>query len=1072
MRQRYGRWEVRATLGRGGMGDVFRAEDPATGRLAAVKVARVRRAARDALRREIGALERLRHPGIVRFLEHGVEDEEVWVATELVVGEPLRDRVAHTHPSSAEIVDTVLVEDATARERTWETPERRSWTRAELAGALSVVRRMCDPLGWLHGQGFVHGDVKPENVIVRPDGRVVLVDLGLVRAFEVTGRDTLDVERRISGTVGYLSPEQCAGRAPDGRSDLYALGCVLFELLCGTPPFGHGSAAAWSHQSVPAPSIRDWCDVPAELDALVARLLEKEPRRRLAYASDVAESLEALGVPAPADPGPPARRVLYRPRLAGREDVLDRLRTARVAIVAGGPGAGKTRVLATLGEEREPPTVAGVASAPGGLAASVVRSLVSAVPPERAARWFGHAPTLLAALDPRVAELLGERRPAEPASDGAVVAAVERALASAAPLRLLLDDLGSADARDASLCLRLARHPPDDVSVLLAEPSGPLREALGRLGVPVVALEPLSDDAVDELLRDALGDDDAPPELLAFVRARAAGNPRFAWEYAQELVAAGELRRRRGQWVIRDRDRLDGSAVPAGVEGLARARFDGLGDALQRVAGHAAIAGPDALPDDVCDALGGARILERTSSGWRFVAPILADLARATLTPAERARAHREALARLPADASDAVRSEHLLGAGETAAARAALLRMVAEATRATRWSAVVRACDEARALPDTPPEVDAELRVALARAHRARGHFEAAVAVLAGLEEDLATPLGREVRFHRARALARTSAGAEAVALLQDALARDRTDPVRWLEALGETFAERGALVESIAARRRVIALLSEQPGEPARLARAQVALANALQRQDRLIESRALLDAALPVLDGQPELSWRGHARASSALAWTNVDEDRVKRDALLAIGHYRTSGFVANEAQVIGVLVDCLRRRREDDEAHRWLARMEALADEIGSERLQAQAITTRCSMLFAERHPGAAETLSSCLPRVARSGFTTGEAMVRRSLCVLLREAGRWDEIEPHLDRLHEIAAARDDLGMLLQEAAERTWLAIRRGTDVSAALAATNAAASRVEQLDDEDRALLAALTAAVAALPG
>src|SRR5205085_1053735 len=148
-----------------------------------------------------------------------------------------------------------------------------------LAAILTLVQELCAPLAYLHGEGLVHRDLKPDNVLVRPNGQPVLMDFGLVTQF--TGevqRERLQVEGEISGTLAYMAPEQIRGEPVDARADLYSLGCILYELLVGHPPFLARSERELLREhleSVPLAPSRHGGDLPSGLDALVLRLLAK-----------------------------------------------------------------------------------------------------------------------------------------------------------------------------------------------------------------------------------------------------------------------------------------------------------------------------------------------------------------------------------------------------------------------------------------------------------------------------------------------------------------------------------------------------------------------------------------------------------------------------------------------------------------------------------------------------------------------------------------------------------------------------------------------------------------------------
>jgi hypothetical protein len=267
-RIRVGRFEIERKAGAGAMGTIFRALDTETSRPVAVKLIRdVGEAERSRFKREGRALAGLRHPGIVRYVDHGETGEgEVYLAMEWLEGEDLRARIGRAGLTVDETVTLGL--------------------------------RVAEALVALHAQGLVHRDVKPGNLFL-VGGRVDdvrLIDFGLVRgsaAAELTRTGT------VVGTPAYMSPEQARGqREVDGRSDLFSLGCVLFKCLTGRPPFeGSGVMVVLARmllEEVPrARSLRG--DVPPAVDAIVARLLSKSPEDRFQSALELLSTLEAMG---------------------------------------------------------------------------------------------------------------------------------------------------------------------------------------------------------------------------------------------------------------------------------------------------------------------------------------------------------------------------------------------------------------------------------------------------------------------------------------------------------------------------------------------------------------------------------------------------------------------------------------------------------------------------------------------------------------------------------------------------------------------------------------------------------
>ncbi|MEQ1504970.1 MAG: serine/threonine-protein kinase, partial [Myxococcota bacterium] len=296
----FGPYTVVGPLGHGGMGTVVRAVHRVTGVEVALKTVRVRSpGALRALDREIAGLRRIRHPGIVAIVDAGHRDGVPWVAMERVDGEPLRLHLERWSTGSGGAAPTLSLDDADGPVSP--LPEASPVGPVQLQRGLDTFRWLCEPLGWLHGEGWIHGDLKPDNVVMRPNGQPVLVDLGLVRPIgDAFGRDALDVHRPV-GTPEYLAPEQCRG-----------------ELLAtGRPPFvGTPAEVTRGHREGRAPPPSDAAAVPPGFDALVAALLAKDPRDRPGYAADVAQSLAGLGAVAPAPP--PSRVYLYRTPFVGQ----------------------------------------------------------------------------------------------------------------------------------------------------------------------------------------------------------------------------------------------------------------------------------------------------------------------------------------------------------------------------------------------------------------------------------------------------------------------------------------------------------------------------------------------------------------------------------------------------------------------------------------------------------------------------------------------------------------------------------------------------------------------------------
>ena len=591
-----GDFELIEPLGQGGMGVVWRARHRVTGELVALKrVAAPVEGAIDGLRREIRALAMIDHPGVVRLIAEGAIDGQPWLAMELLDGTSLRKRLAHAWGAWFDTGPTVAVgEGGPLLPRA--LPAAAPGARDHVDALLAPMIALCDALAHVHAAGLVHRDLTPDNVLLRSDGRPVLVDFGLVaRVSRGAGRDAVAVFDCAVGTAPYMAPEQIRGEIVDARADLYALGCILHEIACGAPPFvaPHTSGVLSAHLfDEPVPPSRCNPEAPAWLDAIVRGLLAKDPHDRTASASDVAAALaRGLGRPRIARGTAPVR--VFRPRLAGRDQVLAALAPALRRVIAGdggwiaiaGPGGvGKTRLVVELaqsaasagvrviaGECAPPPARADRAGTPAG-PLHPLRPLLQMIAdrcrergPEETARLLGRGGAALVPFEPALAQLCetaAAPAPAEPAAAPApelVLAALHHAVAALAasrPLLLVLDDLQWADPLTLRFLASLRTAPlgPHNLAVIATyrddEPAAavPAELATATGGWTRVALAGLAPDAVRALADELLGAGAhaAPPALVDAVVARSAGVPLYVTAYLRHAIAGGMLARPAG----------------------------------------------------------------------------------------------------------------------------------------------------------------------------------------------------------------------------------------------------------------------------------------------------------------------------------------------------------------------------------------------------------------------------------------------------------------------------------------------------------------------------------------------
>src|SRR5437762_2220363 len=267
------RYAIDRVLGRGGMATVYVAEDLRHSRQVAIKVLRPDVAAAigaERFLREITIAARLTHPHVLPLIDSGQAAGSLYYVMPYVRGESLRQRLV--------------------REQ-----------RLALKDALGIARELGAGLDYAHREGFVHRDVKPENVLLA-DGHAIIADFGIARAIcqSCDGQNVTEVGLTI-GTPEYMSPEQAAGdRDLDGRSDVYSLACVIYETLAGEPPFAGASARAVMAQHLseaPPPLRARRPDAPAAVEQALARALAKDPADRFATVAQFVAALEATDAP-------------------------------------------------------------------------------------------------------------------------------------------------------------------------------------------------------------------------------------------------------------------------------------------------------------------------------------------------------------------------------------------------------------------------------------------------------------------------------------------------------------------------------------------------------------------------------------------------------------------------------------------------------------------------------------------------------------------------------------------------------------------------------------------------------
>jgi serine/threonine-protein kinase len=259
-------------LGQGGFAAVFRVHDASLNRDVAVKVLDVELApsptVAERFLREAQTIARLEHPHIVPIYKVGRQEEVFYITMRCIDGPSLRQLLG-THK------------------------------KLSVGDAARIARQVADALAYAHTHDIVHRDVKPDNILLDKSGHVLVTDFGIAKAAQAAqaatpGSAQLTGEGMIIGTPQYMSPEQASGDKLDGRSDVYSLGIVLYQMLAGAPPFdGPSSASILAKQltQAPVPIRRERPDVSEEMAVVLERMLEKNPAKRFQTAGDVSRAL-------------------------------------------------------------------------------------------------------------------------------------------------------------------------------------------------------------------------------------------------------------------------------------------------------------------------------------------------------------------------------------------------------------------------------------------------------------------------------------------------------------------------------------------------------------------------------------------------------------------------------------------------------------------------------------------------------------------------------------------------------------------------------------------------------------
>ena len=570
-----GRYRLDRPVGRGGMGDVFRATDESTGKSLALKRYRATQGSSDNIvrfRREFHTLASLRHPRIVEVYDYGVHEGAPFYTMELIHGEDLKNLAP-----------------------------------APLRAACLLLRDVASALALVHSRRLLHRDIASRNVRCTASGRAKLLDFGVVGTVGSFGE--------IVGTVPYLAPEMLLGASLDYRADLFSLGVLAYWLLTGAHAFQASTFEALldAHRERPAPPSTVAPELPGPLDDLVMSLLDIEPLGRPSSAAEVVDRLGAVADLEPEEEREAARGFVLSAPLVGLEQEMTVARGELAGatrgrgcsiLVEGNAGAGGTRLLREIGIEAQ---LAGARVLRVGARAEVgdrPYAVVHELAVQLLDASFDDAkeaamplPVLASAL-PALAERMGleSAPPPDPRADPRerrleILSALSSWLLEVSrrlQLAILVDDVHVCDEGSAAVLAALADAAPSSGLFLALtarlgdEARAPEAIAKVRERARVVRLLPLSERGVAQLVRGMFGEVPAMPRLARWMHDVAGGNPSRCADLAHHLVEQGLVRYVGGTWVVAED--LDDRNVPLHLDAAIHASVKSLSGAARRLA--------------------------------------------------------------------------------------------------------------------------------------------------------------------------------------------------------------------------------------------------------------------------------------------------------------------------------------------------------------------------------------------------------------------------------------------------------------------------------------------------------
>jgi len=638
-----GRYYVLKELDKGGKGVVYKAKDTVLNRVVAIKMfkkAILSEEAHSGFIREAQAVAKLNHPNIVSIHEIGAVHIK---AKELGVKGWLK---GEGEEEEKQFFVLEFVDGMNLRELLRTYPEGKCDMQTVLRTAIDV----CSALQYAHSQGVLHGDVKPEDILVTQEGTSKLMDFGLAK---MLGEPSITQEGTTVGTVAYVAPEVALGKGADARSDLYSFGVVLYEMVTGRPPFPGEDPVKiiFSHiHDYPVSPSKLNPEAPQALAECIMKLLEKEPVKRYQTAADLLTVLKGVAEaflrelyapsPKPSVVVPAPRPIAVREvQLIDRVEEIGILREAvdraahgegGVTFLYGEAGIGKTRLareLRAYARLRGMQVLYGRCPAlfrmdgvpPYVLWSEVIKDYLEVCTPEQLFRVIGFYPSEVSKLVPELRQKLGafpQSLPISPEHERdrlfEAVSQFVTNISKDAPLLVVLDDLQWTDESSLLLLHYLARGVSSKPLLLLGayrdtdiderHPLSPVLTELNRERLlQSVPLKRMTFDDVSEMIKRILEQDDVPREFCELVYERTRGNPFFVEEVIKSLKEEEVVYREENKWKIKE---VSGIEFPKTVKSVIKTRISRLDDECQNALTMASFVGNDFSFEALCGVTG------------------------------------------------------------------------------------------------------------------------------------------------------------------------------------------------------------------------------------------------------------------------------------------------------------------------------------------------------------------------------------------------------------------------------------------------------------------------------------